>query len=714
MCVAVNKMGKEGSNPIEKRGAASAPRSLSPGYIAWRLHRHLRRRAASAANRRMPHSSLFGLDELCRHLDRSQIAGFPEASAIVAHFRTRTSPAFYFHEAQVETIVALLNGSEPGTVEQTTGRADRICRGYVDLLGMGSVEVGTPPDWNRQFPDDGVWPADYYVRLESIAPGLGSDLRLTWELSRCHHFVTLAQAYRYRGDAKYAEEFARQFTDWVDKNPAPWGVNWMMPMEAAIRAVNWIWAFYLLRTSDAVPDDTWLLFLDQVRRHAEFIHSNLEYGRVTGNHYLADGMALVHLGLLFPELLRSRRWLKTGTKILWTELPRQVHSDGGYYESSIGYHRLVLEMASLSAALCRRNGIPVPPEIRDTLGRMHDFMLAYMKSDGTGPDFGDNDDGRVLRLASTPCADHRSVSAVAAACLERDHFPSTMVSRSEYIWLAGRAPTEHPVVAATSSAATESGIYVIRRDSLYMAIDAGGAGRCGLGTHAHNDTLSFVLSAYGCDFIIDSGTWLYTASRERRIHYRSTRAHNVVMVDHREMAPLDEGFFGVSDAAHPTVAEWKSTDEYDVFIANHRGYSTLPDPVVVTRRILFGRRENLWVVEDVVRGSAPHSAELRLHLAPVKADRKGSSVVAGNEGSARLLIMAVETLPAPPQLVSEPVSLCYGSEIESTTVVFAKEGPPPLTFVTVFAPVPPGVDFDLPAIEKAASGMKRQIELLSN
>ncbi len=75
---------------------------------------------------------------------------------------------------------------------------------------------------------------------------------------------------------------------------------------------------------------------------------------VTTNHYLADIVGLLYLGLCLKEVGEAESWRTFAVRELAREMERQVLADGVHYESSLSYHRLVTEMFLSSALLCRQ------------------------------------------------------------------------------------------------------------------------------------------------------------------------------------------------------------------------------------------------------------------------------------------------------------------------------------------------------------------------
>ena len=76
----------------------------------------------------------------------------------------------------------------------------------------------------------------------------------------------------------------------------------------------------------------------------------------------------------------------------------------------------------------------------------------------------------------------------------------------------------------------DTGIFIIKSDRLHLVVSAGPVGQNGNGGHGHNDKLSFELTVDGEELFLDPGTYLYTAIPEERNRFRSSLAHNTVIV----------------------------------------------------------------------------------------------------------------------------------------------------------------------------------------
>ena len=74
----------------------------------------------------------------------------------------------------------------------------------------------------------------------------------------------------------------------------------------------------------------------------------------------------------------------------------------------------------------------------------------------------------------------------------------------------------------------------MRKKDNYLLFNATGKGKypeLGPGTHTHSDLFSFELFTYGKSFLVDPGSYVYTADADQRMLFRSTKMHNTVTVD---------------------------------------------------------------------------------------------------------------------------------------------------------------------------------------
>jgi hypothetical protein len=355
-------------------------------------------------------------------------------------------------------------------------------------------------------------------------------------------------------------------------------------MDVAIRAVNWIWGYYFFSDSVILTDKFKINFFKSLFLHGRYIIEHLEF-ESRNNHYLSNLVGLVYLGIFFHETLEGKNWLEKGLFGLQCEMELQVYSDGVNFEASIGYHRLATELFSSATILCMKNGIKFPEWYMRRLEKMFEFIYAYTKPDGSAPQIGDTDDGRLHILSNYgkwDKRDHRYLLPIGALLFNRyDFICNSQELNEDAFWLFGGNLVENEGMRLIkpikgSLAFPEGGFYILRESDLYMIVDCLSPNKNFPQGHRHNSNLSFELFAYDKSFIVDPGSYIYTANKNMRNMFRSTKYHNVVQVDGEEQNSFNENeIFDMEANAQVKINEWKITEEYDFLDAEHDGYERL-------------------------------------------------------------------------------------------------------------------------------------------
>lgn len=519
----------------------------------------------------------------------------------------------------------------------TVGAAIAVTNRTYDLLGTGPTRLGRLLPWDEDWRSGSVYPRyarPVLARRWPVKPGAdsGADIKVPWELGRFAHLCTLAQAHVLTGDPRYALESAAQVRDFIERCPPPRGVQWLCTMDIAIRAMAWVWSFPLLRGAAGWDGPFAEQFLRSCQFHGEYIRDHLETTGVVGNHYLADLAGLVFLGLGLPCLPEAGTWVDFALDELSGQVLRQFHPDGTNFEASIPYHRLSTELALYSLALARAQGLAPDPEAWRRIEQAVDFVLHYTRPDGSSPNVGDCDDGRALVLSEQTRrhkSDHRYLLSTGAVLFGRPDFAVASGGlHAETLWLLGPtaaeqfsavladwSPARHSVVC--SRAFPQSGYFVLRHADDHMFVDAGGNGQEGNGGHGHNDALSFELCVSGVPVIVDPGTYCYTSDTAQRDSFRSSHAHNGIVVDDEEISPIVPGaVFALHDAACPEVTTWFAGPEGAMLVARHRGYERLAAPVGVVREISHTVGDSSWCVVDRLEGTGRRRLKLVFCFAP--------------------------------------------------------------------------------------------------
>lgn len=627
--------------------------------------------------------------------------------------------ARFFDGAASARTRAVLENRMPEERAQVLAAADEICRGRFDLLGYRQLSFGDPVDWHFDPVSGRRAPRLHWSRIDPLNAENVGDSKVIWELNRHQWAVTLAQAYRYTDDERYADRFVAYIKEWMGANPPGVGINWASSLEVAMRLIAWSWALFLFRGAKALSPGFCGEMLEWIRAHARHVERYLSYYFSPNTHLTGEALGLFYAGVAFPELDGAERWHKLGRRILLEQLERQVLEDGVYFEQATCYQRYTVEIYLHFLMLAQRQGVPVPEQAAERVQKMLDFLLAISGPDGALPQIGDADGGTLLPLLRRAPHDYRGVFGTAAVLFRRaDYAWAARGAAPELVWLLGveglrlfdSLPSDPPLPAVSSRLFPHGGYAVMRsgwdRSAHRLIFDAGPHGCPVSGGHGHADLLSVQCSLFGEPYLVDAGTCVYTADAQWRDYFRGTTAHNTVTVDGLEQA-APAGPFKWRNRPRARLRRWISTEAMDLADADHSAYHRLPDPVTHRRRVLFVK-PRYYVIVDDLDGASEHRVDLRFQFAPMDVTLQPDSWVLAADSTGRECRMLVTaTAPLRTELVygrTEPlqgwISSDYGRREPAPMLVCSAGARLPLRVVTLLFPIdslfalPPVVNAD--------------------
>jgi uncharacterized heparinase superfamily protein len=570
--------------------------------------------------------------------------------------------------------------------------AEEILAHRVDILGSGWTSLGPTIDWHRDFKSGYRWPCAFYQDVQATRLTDASDAKVPWELSRCHHLLTLARAARIFHDRRFANEVTNQLDAWLRANPPGMGINWVNTMEVALRAVNWIAAIGALDSWEPLRDPLRSRVTRSLQVHGRHIAATLEgTPYLRSNHYLSDILGLLVLGASLEGDPEALKWFPRAHAAFEHEIMKQVHDDGVGFEASLSYHGLALEIFLLAHTVAAKQGQPFSPRFRERLVRMVEASRALRHPDGRLPQIGDSDSGRVLpsSFQRGPTLDHLLWSGAATLDLGRP-FPEE--PHEEVCWTLGadvwqRLAHQRVVEPPSRTEFADSGFYVLQSEGMHVVVRCGDIGQNGNGGHAHNDLFSFELS-HGLSLIVDSGTYAYTSDPQARNHFRATASHNTVVVAESEINPMIKSrLFRLKQVAHAHVESWEQTSEHVRLAVWHDGYSRLSTEVIHRREFTLHRMTDKFEVIDELKGQGKQKAQTYLHFrsdAVVRATADGRWLAECGSTRCSILFFGLERV----LLAQGWISDRFGVRQKAPMLVGQTAGKLPLRFGYRIEPLP--------------------------
>jgi hypothetical protein len=249
------------------------------------------------------------------------------------------------------------------------------------------------------------------------------------------------------------------------------------------------------------------------------------------NHYFENLKAIVISALLFEETDIYHKYFDLFLK----EIEEEILPDGLHFERSLMYHKIILEdILRVYKALRSVHRIGDAQKLIPAIRMMASAMMYLEQGFERTPLFNDagnnvsKDKDALLRAVAGFCSDNLPVPM----------FGILSDSREIAAWKISNAlPDENGKQREAITEGFEaSGYFKMYYGEIALLFDCGEIGPSYMGGHAHNDCLSFELCVKGRFLFVNSGTGQYQGGL--RPFFRSTAAHNTVMIDSCEQSEL--------------------------------------------------------------------------------------------------------------------------------------------------------------------------------
>jgi hypothetical protein len=438
--------------------------------------------------------------------------------------------------------------------------------------GVLSEVYGSPVDWQK------------YER---------SELEKSVWLNRFYFLPSFARMFNLTGDRSYIDDMMRIIRQWITDNPRlpdshRTTYNWR-DMQVAWRSIHLSWCWYL--GEKGLTDEEKRLIAATLREHAHILLTGFGQAKLNEfNHQSHGGLAMLYLGVLFPDLEDAAELRRKAMIILNHHLANAFYADGGNVEQMFGYYPFQAHLFRDAFLLCTANGIEPPVNSLPMLQKMALYLAAVERPDGTVPQVNDSYEMPVKPILDT-INDILGAMAVAGD-QGSTYFPDTQV--------------------AVMRQGGEAGWYLLANPAAVI------------GAHAHAGRLGFELWNNGSPLLIESGCCNYD-DPALVSWYRTTRAHNSVVIDGVTEAATSSSQLWVPRRETPNrITEWKPGEEVSSLTMVSPPEEATNSSVLWTRIITLVKGR-FAVISDSFRAEGDHSYEIVLHFPP-------SEVTAGTSG----------------------------------------------------------------------------------
>ncbi|MCX7767012.1 MAG: heparinase II/III-family protein, partial [Candidatus Sumerlaeia bacterium] len=324
---------------------------------------------------------------------------------------------------------------------------------------------------------------------------------------------------------------------------------------------------------------------------------------------------------------------------------KQVSADGVNREQATEYHCFTLDLFLLAYLLARHVQQPFSKEYSARLHLMFKFLSAIITLPaGSVLQIGDSDNARVLHLDESNYSPYLARLNCGAVVFQDPELKVTTGKLDETTyWLLGGGeitaqfqalPQSRPDNTSRIISFPEGGYFVFQTVNdegmpAKLIFDCGPLGYPPLCAHGHSDALAIWLIIDGEEILTDAGTYAYHTEREWRDYFRSTSAHNTIMVQGADQSVIGGPFLWLKPATCKLAKVGESRDAEVLYVAGtHDGYKRLSPPVIHTRAINWFKTKRIFTIRDELFVTGEIIVEELFHLAPcVEVELKNNNIV---------------------------------------------------------------------------------------
>ncbi|MFG6114178.1 heparinase II/III family protein [Halobacillus sp. MO56] len=464
--------------------------------------------------------------------------------------------------------------------------------------------------------------------------GTNKDKLWVFYLNYFEFLVVLIEAYQFTKNKKYIFFAMKLVDNWID-NTSPGQRNSWEPYTISLRLISWSYLWEILQKSNYELYTGFRgKFIGSIKQQADFLYSNLEKD-LANNHYTANGKTLFWVGITFPFINNSRKYLNKGIEILLSQLLKEVREDGSQYENSTSYQVMTAKDYLEVLVYANKNNISLPKELSIYTEKMLDYIIALIKPD------------KSLPLLNDAVKDYpinaNELLAVGAVFFNRKDFKFAAGEVTPYYLLKIFGNDGLDILRSMpestpnyKSLLLEGSNYGVMRSgwengSSYFLFDAGDIGPEHNAGHAHADSLSIFLHANNEDIFVDPGTYEYKAG-QKRDYYRSTQSHNTIEIENEDQTTF-WGAFRPGYIARSKLLSVDFNSNKESFSGLHDGYKRLKLDVTHRRDVSWDKGTK-WYLKDSLTGEGIIKGKLYFQIGKtcksVKISNEGCELIFNN------------------------------------------------------------------------------------
>lgn len=435
----------------------------------------------------------------------------------------------------------------PEIYKKNMEKAEKNLKGMTILPGSSEYHfIGNPVKWREN-----IYDYDEY----------------TYQLNRMVHWRTMAEAYSFTGDERFAKKILEEFYQWIQECPCQplytsdgnlavddfggckCNQGIWRSLEIGIRMYRtWPYIIHHLTDSGFIDEHFMEVYLRSVYEHARVLYlvTPIIWPNADHNHYLMENNGLLYLACMFPEFKEAEIWKAHALKEMERSILAQVTEGGGQIEGCASYHNGSTYWFALPVLLAEQYGFEVSEHYQEMLKKMLVYSVHATRPCGGNSSWGDsNTYTGTLSMGAFCYYLAFKDSTYMKHAVYYYGLDALMAQMAEQIWEVPDLPDLSNQLKGLKQRCCPPEMDHINwqkglkqaflrtdwsRDALYVMF---GCRTPVQNLHAHMDPAGFEFSAYGRTLLGDPGIYHYKNDEKRR-NLKSAHWHNCLTLNHED------------------------------------------------------------------------------------------------------------------------------------------------------------------------------------
>ena len=431
-----------------------------------------------------------------------------------------------------------------------------------------SVNIGERINWRKDHVNNIASDLGYYANFDKQDFNKNGDIKVVSEISR-FYFGPFLAIQKCVGDEE--RSLYQILLDWEFDNPYLKSINWTSGIEVAIRIVNLLYAYLILKNNRQLTEKEEIIFIRYFKTHYHYLKHHLSLYSSANNHLMAELMGLVCLSSVFQmEEKETKKW----RRMFFEQILTQVNEDGVNMELSSRYHAEVCDQILIGVEFLKSINYEVPKNVLKRFEKMFEFTehLVYRNNE---TNFGDNDEGAVIFPYNDKNFNLYQSQLVSGNILGFKIYSEHSFDFRNYILFGKVEELKNSTHIIKNKYFDKSG-YVFMYDHKHhskLSIDVGAIGDAISAAHGHSDLLHFNFEYQGVPFFVDCGTYQYHSKELKwRNYFRGVSAHNTVSINKKNHALANNRMSWLGDPK-VTVSNLVLEGDFLECEASHNAYN---------------------------------------------------------------------------------------------------------------------------------------------